>query len=99
MPIYAYRCSNIDCQHSQDFLRKMSDPPLLVCNVCLQNTFVKQLTSAGFALKGTGWYATDFREKSSQSEKNTQKEAAPQALSATTAPNTVALNSPPVSTP
>ena len=98
MPIYAYRCSNIDCQHSQDFLRKMSDPPLLVCNVCLQNTFVKQLTSAGFALKGMGWYATDFREKSNQSEKNTQKEAVSQAP-LTTVPNTVVSNSSPVSTP
>ncbi len=92
MPIYAYRCSNIDCQHSQDFLRKISDPPLLVCTVCLQDTFVKQLTSAGFALKGTGWYATDFREKS------TQKEAVSQAPSSTTVPNTVA-NTPSVSTP
>ncbi|MEY3996949.1 MAG: regulatory protein FmdB family [Pseudomonadota bacterium] len=98
MPIYAYRCSNIDCQHSQDFLRKMSDPPLLVCNVCLQNTFVKQLTSAGFALKGMGWYATDFREKSNQSEKNTQKEAVSQAP-LTTVPNTVVSNSSPVITP
>lgn len=98
MPIYAYRCSNMDCQHSQDFLRKMSDPPLLVCNVCLQNTFVKQLTSAGFALKGTGWYATDFREKSTQSEKSTQKEAVSQAPP-TTVPNTVVSNSSPVSTP
>jgi predicted nucleic acid-binding Zn ribbon protein len=88
----------MDCQHSQDFLRKISDPLLLVCTVCLQNTFVKQLTSAGFALKGTGWYATDFREKNTQSEKNTQKEVAPQA-SDTTVPNTVISNSPPVSTP
>jgi putative FmdB family regulatory protein len=62
MPIYAYRCSA--CQHTQDVLRKISDPPLLRCTACQQDTFVKQVTSAGFALKGTGWYVTDFREGS-----------------------------------
>jgi putative FmdB family regulatory protein len=60
MPIYAYRCSS--CQHAQDILRKISDPPLLTCTACQQDTFVKQVTSAGFALKGTGWYVTDFRD-------------------------------------
>ena len=59
MPIYAYRCTN--CGHAQDVLRKISDPPLNVCPACGAATFVKQVTAAGFQLKGSGWYATDFR--------------------------------------
>ena len=59
MPIYAYRCSN--CGHAQDVLQRMSDPVLSVCPACGQATYVKQVTAAGFQLKGSGWYVTDFR--------------------------------------
>ena len=59
MPIYAYRCTT--CGHAQDMLRKISDPPLSVCPACGAATFVKQVTAAGFQLKGSGWYVTDFR--------------------------------------
>jgi putative FmdB family regulatory protein len=59
MPIYAYRCTT--CGHAQDVLRKISDPPLNVCPACGAATFVKQVTAAGFQLKGSGWYATDFK--------------------------------------
>jgi putative FmdB family regulatory protein len=59
MPIYAYRCSN--CGHAQDALQRMSDPVLTVCPECGQSTYVKQVTAAGFQLKGSGWYVTDFR--------------------------------------
>ena len=59
MPIYAYRCSN--CGHAQDVLRKISDPVLTVCPACGQASYVKQVTAAGFQLKGSGWYVTDFR--------------------------------------
>jgi putative FmdB family regulatory protein len=59
MPIYAYRCSA--CGHAKDVLQKMSDPVLTVCPECAAPTFVKQLTAAGFQLKGSGWYVTDFR--------------------------------------
>ena len=59
MPIYAYRCSN--CGHAQDVLQRMSDPVLTVCPACGQSTYVKQVTAAGFQLKGSGWYVTDFR--------------------------------------
>ena len=59
MPIYAYRCAT--CGHAQDVLRKISDPPLNVCPACGASTFVKQVTAAGFQLKGSGWYVTDFR--------------------------------------
>ncbi|MDP9045226.1 MAG: zinc ribbon domain-containing protein, partial [Pseudomonadota bacterium] len=59
MPIYAYRCST--CGHAKDVLQKMSDPVLTVCPACGAATFVKQVTAAGFQLKGSGWYVTDFR--------------------------------------
>jgi putative FmdB family regulatory protein len=59
MPIYAYRCST--CGHAKDVLQKMSDPVLTVCPACGASTFVKQVTAAGFQLKGSGWYVTDFR--------------------------------------
>lgn len=59
MPIYAYRCD--DCGFAKDVLQKMSDPVLTDCPECGKATFKKQLTAAGFQLKGTGWYATDFR--------------------------------------
>lgn len=59
MPIYAYRCTR--CGHAQDVLRKVSDPPLSDCPACGADSFVKQVTAAGFQLKGSGWYVTDFR--------------------------------------
>jgi putative FmdB family regulatory protein len=67
MPIYAYRCSS--CGHAQDVLQKMSDPLLSVCPACSASTYVKQLTSAGFQLKGSGWYVTDFREGNNGAKK------------------------------
>ena len=59
MPIYAYRCSA--CGHAKDVLQKMSDPVLHTCPACGAETYTKQLTAAGFQLKGSGWYATDFK--------------------------------------
>ena len=59
MPIYAYRCAS--CSHVQDVLQKLSDPLLTVCPACGEPALRKQLTAAGFQLKGSGWYATDFR--------------------------------------
>lgn len=59
MPIYAYRCAA--CGHTKDVLRKMSDPPLADCPACGEPRFEKQVTAAGFQLKGSGWYVTDFR--------------------------------------
>ena len=59
MPIYAYRCSA--CGHAKDVLQKMSDPVLSTCPACGAEAFSKQLSAPGFQLKGTGWYATDFR--------------------------------------
>jgi putative FmdB family regulatory protein len=59
MPIYAYKCTA--CGHAKDVLQKMSDALLTVCPACGQASFQKQLTAAGFQLKGSGWYVTDFR--------------------------------------
>jgi putative FmdB family regulatory protein len=59
MPIYAYRCES--CGHAKDVLQKMSDAQLTVCPACGADSFRKQVTAAGFQLKGSGWYVTDFR--------------------------------------
>ncbi|MFT7723298.1 MAG: zinc ribbon domain-containing protein [Roseateles sp.] len=59
MPIYAYRCSA--CGHAKDVLQKLSDAPLTTCPACGAEHFAKQVTAAGFQLKGSGWYATDFK--------------------------------------
>lgn len=59
MPIYAYKCSA--CGFAKDVLQKISDAPLCDCISCGQPAFEKQVTAAGFQLKGSGWYVTDFR--------------------------------------
>jgi len=59
MPIYVYKCES--CGYVKDVLQKMSDLPLTVCPTCASASFKKQLTAAGFQLKGSGWYATDFK--------------------------------------
>ena len=59
MPIYAYKCS--ECGHAKDALQKISDDPLTICPACGAAAFSKQVTAAGFQLKGAGWYVTDFR--------------------------------------
>jgi putative FmdB family regulatory protein len=59
MPIYAYKCAS--CGYAKDVLQKISDPRLTVCPQCGKPTLQKQVTAAGFQLKGTGWYVTDFR--------------------------------------
>jgi putative FmdB family regulatory protein len=59
MPIYAYKCES--CGFAKDVLQKMSDAPLETCPHCAKSSFKKQVTAAGFQLKGSGWYATDFK--------------------------------------
>jgi len=59
MPIYAYKCES--CGAAKDVLQKISDSALTDCPACGKPTFRKQVTAAGFQLKGSGWYATDFR--------------------------------------
>jgi putative FmdB family regulatory protein len=69
MPIYAYRCTS--CGHGADVMQKMSDAPLTVCTACGKPTFSKQITAAGFQLKGSGWYATDFKNGSKTAKAGT----------------------------
>ena len=59
MPIYEYRCG--ECGHQQEFLQKVGDAPITVCTQCGKPSFSKMVTAAGFQLKGSGWYATDFK--------------------------------------
>lgn len=67
MPIYAYKCTS--CEHEQDVLQKISDAPLSVCPACNEPSFSKQVTAAGFQLKGSGWYVTDFRDGGKRADK------------------------------
>jgi putative FmdB family regulatory protein len=84
MPIYAYRCET--CGHAKDVLQKMSDPVLSTCPACGAETFRKQLTAAGFQLKGSGWYVTDFRGGDTASGKP--------AVDATATPSTESKDAP-----
>jgi putative FmdB family regulatory protein len=80
MPIYEYRCEG--CGHQEEFLRKVSEPLIARCPACGKSTFRKLLSAVGFQLKGSGWYATDFKssggkpaEKTAQPKAETKAEA------------------------
>ena len=64
MPIYEYRCAK--CGFQKEYLQRLSDAPLTKCPECGKKTFNKMVTAAGFQLKGTGWYATDFKNSGSK---------------------------------
>ncbi|MFN5046670.1 FmdB family zinc ribbon protein [Roseateles sp.] len=81
MPIYAYRCGT--CGHAKDVLQKLSDAPLSTCPACGAETFSKQVTAAGFQLKGSGWYVTDFRGGSGGSSATATAGAATGAAAST----------------
>jgi putative FmdB family regulatory protein len=83
MPIYEYRCSA--CGHQDEFLRKLSEPALTECPACGKASFRKMLSAAGFQLKGSGWYATDFKNKGSKpaAEKKPEAEKKPDAKTET----------------
>ena len=80
MPIYDYRCSA--CGHQEEHLQKVSEAPLSVCPACGKPEYRKQLSAAGFQLKGTGWYATDFKggaKKSADKKADAKTESKPEA--------------------
>jgi len=82
MPIYEYRCNA--CGHQEEHLQKVSEAPLTVCPACGKPEYRKQLSAAGFQLKGTGWYATDFKgggKKAAEKKSDTKSEAKPEAKS------------------
>ncbi len=68
MPIYEYRCSA--CGFDKEYLQKLSDAPITVCERCGQSTMTKLMSAAGFQLKGSGWYATDFKNNGSKPKSN-----------------------------
>ena len=65
MPIYEYQCTS--CHHQFDLMQKMNDEPIKQCPQCLKNSVTKLISAAGFQLKGTGWYVTDFKNKNTSS--------------------------------
>ncbi|HEY9099063.1 MAG TPA: FmdB family zinc ribbon protein [Thiobacillus sp.] len=73
MPIYAYKCTS--CGFAQDEMQKVSDSQLTTCPSCGEAQYTKQMTAPGFALKGTGWYATDFKGGNKPAEAKTDSPA------------------------
>ncbi len=74
MPIYEYRCDS--CGFQKEHIQKMSDAPLSECPACGAASYKKLVSAAGFQLKGTGWYATDFKGGSAQAAKPAASETA-----------------------
>jgi putative FmdB family regulatory protein len=74
MPIYEYQCRS--CGSKKEHLQKLSDEPIPVCPTCGSNTYTKLISAAGFQLKGSGWYATDFKN-GSQSKPKTEPKTEP----------------------
>jgi putative FmdB family regulatory protein len=72
MPIYEYRCAR--CGHQDEFLQKVSEPPLTKCPSCGKPALKKLLSAAGFQLKGSGWYATDFKSKPAEKKPEAKTE-------------------------
>ena len=75
MPIYEYRCG--DCGHKLEALQKLSDSPLTECPVCGKARLSKLVSAAGFQLKGSGWYATDFKSSGAKPAPKANGEAKP----------------------
>ena len=88
MPIYAYRCD--ECGFAKDVLQKVSDPVLTVCPSCGKSSFKKQVTAAGFQLKGTGWYVTDFRGGSAPATATAQSASSDAGAGSTSSTETTA---------
>ena len=79
MPIYEYKCKA--CEHKFDKLQKISDDPLTICPECEAAELVKLVSAAGFRLKGTGWYETDFKNSSKKSNDTTKSSSSDSAKS------------------
>jgi putative FmdB family regulatory protein len=91
MPIYEYRCGS--CGVEKEYLQKISDAPISSCESCGQPTMTKLISAAGFQLKGSGWYVTDFKNNGAKNEKASQKgkdDVKPDAASAGAVSDTAA---------
>ncbi|BAU49873.1 FmdB family transcriptional regulator [Sulfurifustis variabilis] len=71
MPIYEYKCT--DCGHGLEAIQKVAEEPLRDCPACGQPSLKRLLSAAGFQLKGSGWYATDFKDSGKKKEKEKEK--------------------------
>ncbi|MBS0587963.1 zinc ribbon domain-containing protein [Nitrosomonas sp.] len=94
MPIYEYLCNS--CGAEKEHLQKISDAPIAVCPVCGSSNYVKRISAAGFQLKGSGWYVTDFKNnktKPMESKTSTKESVQPTASAATDSPATKESNS------
>lgn len=83
MPIYEYKCSA--CGHQEDHLQKLSERPLTKCPACGKKKYAKQLTAAGFQLKGSGWYASDFKGGKTETKTEAKAETKTEARAETKA--------------
>ncbi|MCE3045039.1 MULTISPECIES: FmdB family zinc ribbon protein [Legionella] len=83
MPIYEYECTS--CHHHFDLMQKISDTPIRQCPQCFEDTAVRLISAAGFQLKGSGWYVTDFKNKNKPAQK---KESSSEGSSGTTTEST-----------
>ncbi|MBS0497483.1 MAG: zinc ribbon domain-containing protein [Gammaproteobacteria bacterium] len=96
MPIYEYLCNS--CGAEKEHLQKISDAPIAACPVCGSSNYVKRISAAGFQLKGSGWYVTDFKNNKTQrteTKTSTKENAQPAASAATESPATKESNSAP----
>ena len=79
MPIYEYQCTG--CHHKFDMLQKLNDEPTKECPQCSKNTAIRLVSAAGFQLKGSGWYATDFKNKGKIDQKPERESSSPESSS------------------
>lgn len=96
MPTYSYLCS--ECDHRFDTVQRMSEDPLSDCPACRKPALVRQVSAVGFALKGSGWYVTDFRDKGKAKKTEGESAASGSSESAST-PVATSTASPAASTP
>ena len=87
MPIYEYLCNS--CGAEKEHLQKISDAPIAACPVCGSSNYTKLISAAGFQLKGSGWYVTDFRNNKTK-QTDTKSTAADSTSATAVAADTVA---------
>ncbi|KTD38474.1 Zinc ribbon domain protein [Legionella moravica] len=91
MPIYEYQCTS--CHHHFDLMQKFTDNPVTQCPKCFEHSVIKLISAAGFQLKGTGWYATDFKDKGSTSKTSSESKKGGAPSAETTSKDTPAKTS------